>query len=98
MIAIQMKWYNGSLVKDKLGMMPKPMVEQWQSILQPYPHDHIHSEEHYYMSDKQAMNFCDLKTRHYKPRNFTNKFVGYVQHFVAFCSLSVHFVVYVRHL
>ena len=50
------------------------------------------------MSDKQAMNFCDLKTRHYKPRNFTNKFVGYVRYFVVFCSLSVNFVVYVRHL
>ena len=51
---------------------------QVNSILQPYPYDHIHSEGHYYMSDKQAMNLCDLKTRHYKPRNFTNKFVGYV--------------------
>ena len=61
-------------------------------------HDHIHSEGHYYMSDKQAMNFCDLKTRHYKPRNFTNKFVGYVQYFVVFCTLSVNFVVYVQHL
>ena len=71
---------------------------QVNSIFQSYPHDHIHSEEHYYMSDKQAMNFCDLKTRHYKPRNFTNKFVGYVRYFVVFCSLSVNFVVYVRHL
>ena len=50
------------------------------------------------MSDKQAINFFDLKTRHYKPRNFTNKFVVYVWLFVAICSLSVHFVVYVQHL
>ena len=32
MIAAQMKWYNSSLVKDKLGMMPKPMVKQWQDV------------------------------------------------------------------
>ena len=70
---------------------------QVNSILQPYLHDHIHSEGHYYMSDKQAINFFYLKTRHYKPRNFTNKFVVYVWHFVAFYSLSVNFVVCVWH-
>ena len=97
MIAIWMKWYNSSLVKDKLGMMPKPMVKQWQDIKSTQSFNHIpmviHSEGHYYMSDKQAINFCDLKTRHYKPRKFTNKFVVYVQHFVVFWSLSINFVV-----
>ena len=41
MIAMEMKWYNSSLVKDQLGMMPKQMVKQWQDVKSTQPFNHI---------------------------------------------------------